>query len=210
LPAKLQEQRRQAARGWLLGVAAELFAKQGVDTSMAEIAASAGITTPALYHYFTSRRDLIQEAMVHAGSAFIDDIAAIDGDRPVVDQLQGLAHRHVESVEAAGPGAIRFLYWSILGAPRASGTSEAFDPIYEAAQSFFRGAIATGQKRGEIRDDVDAQVISELLTSCFAGIDIDFAGGRGSVPPERVFEVLLDMLTMYLAPAPKKRSERRS
>ena len=46
----------------LLAVATRLFAERGYDrTSVQEIVEAAGVTKGALYHYFGSKEDLLQE-----------------------------------------------------------------------------------------------------------------------------------------------------
>lgn len=78
LMAAEAKQRMPAAarRNQLLEVALERFAEGGYhQTSMEEIADSAGVTKPVLYQHFRSKRQLFLELLETVGSELLDEVA---------------------------------------------------------------------------------------------------------------------------------------
>lgn len=77
----------------LLAAATRLFAEQGYDrTSVQEIVEAAGVTKGALYHYFGSKEDLLQEVygrMLRLQQQRLDAFA--DADEPVEARLRAAA-----------------------------------------------------------------------------------------------------------------------
>ncbi|HWD56089.1 MAG TPA: helix-turn-helix domain-containing protein [Acidimicrobiales bacterium] len=57
-----------ATRRRILQIALTLMAQRGVDgTSMRDLASAAGLNVASLYHYFPSKRDLLEEVLVEHG-----------------------------------------------------------------------------------------------------------------------------------------------
>lgn len=77
----------------LLAAATRLFAERGYDrTSVQEIVETAGVTKGALYHYFGSKEDLLQEVyarMLRLQQERLDAFA--DADAPVEQRLRDAA-----------------------------------------------------------------------------------------------------------------------
>jgi TetR/AcrR family transcriptional regulator len=190
----LRLQRQQASKEELIRIAAELFAERGVEaTSLADIAAAAGMTTPALYHYFANRRDLEREAMRLATWSTVANVTAASevGGSPVA-RLRALTERHVAFLERAGAGRARFVYWSVIDSAWDAELASAIDPGSGATTKFLRELVEEGQREGEFRSDLDAGVVAELLESCFTGIDYRFAVDRGAVAPREAYAALVE------------------
>ena len=57
-----------ATRRRILDIALALMAQRGVDgTSMRDLASAAGLNVASLYHYFPSKRDLLESVLVEQG-----------------------------------------------------------------------------------------------------------------------------------------------
>ena len=197
----LRDERREAARLWLLRVAADLFARKGVDaTSMADIAEAANLSPPALYHYFANRRELIDEATRFATENILDSIAAVDqSEGSPLARLHDLARRHAEFVEDVGPGTLRFIYWSVLdGAFTPQEDGDEFAAGHRGSAEFFRRVLSEAKSRGEIRDDANIDLVTQLLLACFAGLDVEIAVGAPPTPPRELYESLVDIFATYL------------
>lgn len=78
----------------LLDVATRLFAQQGFEkTSVAQIVGAAGVTKGALYHYYTSKDDLLHEIyarVLRHQTRELEEIAA--RPEPAADRLYAAAH----------------------------------------------------------------------------------------------------------------------
>src|SRR3546814_17910326 len=86
----------EARRDAILGVALEVFREVGFDAaSMSQIAARVGGSKATLYNYFSSKEELLLEAMLHSAGKHADDVLTLlqtEGD--FVPQL----HRFVTSL----------------------------------------------------------------------------------------------------------------
>ena len=72
----------------LLRAAAEVFAERGYDgTRVADIAAAAGVSNGALYAHFSSKADLLVDALRTHGRRLLADLFAADPDRSVTELL---------------------------------------------------------------------------------------------------------------------------
>ena len=72
----------------LLRAAADVFAERGYDgTRVADIAAAAGVSNGALYAHFTSKADLLVDALRTHGRRLLADLFAADPDRSITGTL---------------------------------------------------------------------------------------------------------------------------
>jgi AcrR family transcriptional regulator len=72
----------------LLRAAADVFAERGYDgTRVADIAAAAGVSNGALYAHFSSKADLLVDALRTHGRRLLADLFAADPDRSVTELL---------------------------------------------------------------------------------------------------------------------------
>jgi AcrR family transcriptional regulator len=88
----LRERKRLRTRAALVRAAADLFARKGYDeTTLAEIAAAAEVSTRTFFSYFTSKEELLFPDSASRARAAVDVIAARDPkDRPVDVLLRAL------------------------------------------------------------------------------------------------------------------------
>lgn len=63
-------------RTHILGVALKLFAEHGYDAvGVQDIVAAAGVTKPTLYHYFGSKRGLVDAVIAEGAASLVRDLA---------------------------------------------------------------------------------------------------------------------------------------
>lgn len=81
----------------ILSVAIELFGSRGYDAvSLRDVTAEVGLKAPALYNHFSSKEELLAEAMLSALAAF--NTAVVDADdagATPLSRLDGMVQRHV-------------------------------------------------------------------------------------------------------------------
>ncbi len=101
------DDRREA----IIAAARELFAEQGVGrTSIADVAARAGITRGLVYHYLTDKDTLVEVVLEQHIDEFVEDVRRWDAEREVGNIDKALAdcvalfRRHLGPV--AQPGAL--------------------------------------------------------------------------------------------------------
>jgi len=78
-----------ATRRRILQIALTLMAQRGVDgTSMRDLASAAGLNVASLYHYFPSKRDLLESVLIEQGFLPIrPEHADPEGEGPAAEAL---------------------------------------------------------------------------------------------------------------------------
>lgn len=145
-------------RDRILRTAAVLFAEKGFEsTSVREIVEAAGVTKGALYHYFDSKDDLLSEIytrMLRMQTERMEQIA--DSDRPLRERVHAImADVVLTSVQNLADATIFFQSMHLL-TPEKQAQVRAERRRYHRR---FRGLIEEGQRNGEFREDVPADLV---------------------------------------------------
>ncbi|MFC2967740.1 TetR/AcrR family transcriptional regulator [Acidimangrovimonas pyrenivorans] len=154
-----QSKRYSKRRETILAEALRVFSERGLEsTGIKEIATSLGLTHPALYHYFSSKEQLVYEAVE---KAIQDEIAAMEvavKSLPLHPSLQlySIARAqvfHELDGRAFVPFVNAFLYGPLRNAAKLS--DEQRDNILRLQRrivGMYRDVIVAGQKAGEFAD----------------------------------------------------------
>ena len=161
-------------RRLILDAAVRVFARSGFHTSrVGDIAEEAGVAHGLLYHYFSSKDEVLETIFREQWGILVDRISAIEqSGEPAVDQL-----RHVAAIVLRNwrhqPDVIRVLVREIARSPEVQQRiGELVKPI-AAVQRI----IERGQASGELRADLQPQFaavafyggIEELLSGWVLG-----------------------------------------
>ncbi|HEY6531748.1 MAG TPA: TetR family transcriptional regulator, partial [Acidimicrobiales bacterium] len=156
-----------ARRTEILDTAASLFAASGVRTSLKEIADAVGILPGSLYHHFDSK-DAIFAELIERYRVDLDAIAA--QAMADVDADDGRTSR--ERIESLGTALARCavrnraaLLLTMKEAPSGiddDPTSSA-DPVPHAIEAAMLETVRRGVKEGELRSDVDPEMLAQRL-----------------------------------------------
>jgi AcrR family transcriptional regulator len=98
--ARRRDSKYARTRTRILDAAAHLLSRKGyAGTRLSDVAERAGIQTPAIYYYFASRDDLIEEVMA-CGLAdmrehLVATLAALPPDTPAIDRILAAAEAHL-------------------------------------------------------------------------------------------------------------------
>jgi TetR/AcrR family fatty acid metabolism transcriptional regulator len=161
-------------RRLILDAAVRVFAHKGFHTSrVGDIAEEAGVAHGLLYHYFSSKDEVLETIFHETWSDLLAEIDEIEtSDASAREQLERVAARLVRSWRVH-PDVVRVLEREIArSAEIQQRISELVKPI-EAIQRI----IARGQAAGEFRDDFDFRIagivfyggIEELLSGWVLG-----------------------------------------
>jgi len=143
-------------RSLLLEKALALFADRGYEAvGVAELCEASAVTKPTLYHYYGSKRGLLDAILAERGgrlAAAVKTAAAYGHDVPL--GLERIAFAFARSAQA-DPGFAR-LRLSLAVAPPSSEAGEAAIPLHEAiyadVEAFFREAAKDhGNMKGRSR-----------------------------------------------------------
>jgi TetR/AcrR family transcriptional regulator, mexCD-oprJ operon repressor len=154
-PRQALQQRVAAA---ILQGAAEIFALQGEQASMSDVAAAAGVARATVYRYFPSREallDALAEAALGAiearlATARIEEVAPEEGLDRVVRAWVELGNSFV-----------------LLARERSRSDPERFERVITAP---LRRLVERGRADGEIRDDITTARLADALIGLVVGV----------------------------------------
>ena len=155
-PARQPLQQRVAAA--ILDGAAHLFALQGAQASMNDVAEAAGVARATVYRYFPNRETLLDEL---ARAAVSDVDARLESAR--IDEVapeEGIA-RAVRALVDVGDGFV------LLTRERLRSDPEQFE---RRLTQPLRGLFERGQASGDIRDDITSARLTESLIGLIVGV----------------------------------------
>jgi AcrR family transcriptional regulator len=163
-----------ATRRRILQIALTLMAQRGVDgTSMRDLASAAGLNVASLYHYFPSKRDLLESVLVDQGYLPIRPVRVDpQGGEPAAEPLtlaQLLAEIMTSMFEVED-----FVRLMVGEAMRGEATARAVGVDLFAS---FEASIQewVEKNRPDLHDGAGAAAVARLLSAMVVGIFIQHA-----------------------------------
>ena len=143
--------------------ARRLFANRGfAGTSMADIAAAAGVSKATVFHHYRSKRQLYAALVGDAFAGFREQLLPLlDAGGDLQGSLREFAAAHVDRLTRM-QGTMRLIAREMLSGTPASGELLSGSGM---AQNFslLVDALRRGQAQGTVRDDVDPGLAVFLL-----------------------------------------------
>ena len=165
-----QEEKRRV----ILDAAVRVFARKGYHTSrVGDIAEDAGIAHGLLYHYFSSKEQVLETVFRENWGELLEVFRRIEAsDEPATEQLDGIVKVLLRSWRNA-PDLVRVMVREVARSPQLQGQ---VDEIREGFLVIQR-VIERGQAEGSFRRNLDARLASwivyggleELLTGWVLG-----------------------------------------
>ena len=143
--------------------ARRLFANRGyAGTSMAEIAAAAGVSKATVFHHYRSKRALYEALVGDAMAGFREQIVPLlDAGGDLQGSLREFAAAHVDRLTRM-QGTMRLIAREMLSGTPASGDLLAGSGLSQNF-SLLVDALRRGQAQGTVRGDVDPGLAVFLL-----------------------------------------------
>jgi AcrR family transcriptional regulator len=167
--ASKQDKRRQ-----LLDAAVRVFARKGYHTCrVGDIAEEAGVAHGLLYHYFTSKEEVLETIFRETWALMLETIVSVqEPDEPARESLRKTA-AIVLRTWGNDPDLIRVLVREVTRSPHLQKEIEEVDQAFKT----LRDIIQRGQERGEFRSDLDPEfaatvfygALDEVLTGWVMG-----------------------------------------
>jgi AcrR family transcriptional regulator len=185
----------------ILDAAVRVFAHKGFHTSrVGDIAEEAGVAHGLLYHYFSSKDEVLETIFRENWAILVERIHAVEeSGEPAREQL-----RHVAAILLRTwrhePDVVRVLVREIVRSPEVGQRIDELEKPIDAIQRI----VERGQQTGEFRADLDPRLagivfyggIDELLTGWVLGRLPD---GDDTVAAAE--SMLVDVVCAGLAPA---------
>ena len=178
---KSRAEAKQASREALIESAMILFPEKGLDVSLDELCAHAGYTRGAFYVHFNNRDELTLEVMTRVGQRMMDTLLGSSGEHRRED-LFAVAARFVPALfngdyPLTRHGGMR-PYQLLDACARSEDIHQRYLALAQESIDRLAMNVTESQRKGQIRDDLDAQMLSSLIVALVIGIhtmyDLDF------------------------------------
>ncbi len=185
---KVSQEYLDARKREIIDAAMACFARQGFHgTSLSDIRDRAGVSNGALYHYFKSKEEIIaalrERSVMEDEAAYFgaEDVpSAKDFLVALVEQGMMLNHGSPENTDAR----VALMLWAEALTSRRISESQAslMTAWWAVAATLLERAV----ELNELRDDVDREALSLVITATSLGATVLEAWNPGQVSAERL------------------------
>jgi TetR/AcrR family transcriptional regulator, fatty acid metabolism regulator protein len=151
-----QEEKRQL----ILAAAVHTFARNGYHaTRVGDIAEEAGVAYGLVYHYFSSKEDLLETIFRESWTELLDAIRSVEeSEQPATEQIRQVTAILLRSWRRR-PDLVRVLVREVARSPEVQRRVDEIGEMFSAIERI----VARGQAEGEFRADVEPQLASWIL-----------------------------------------------
>ena len=159
-PARDRQAASEEKRRLILDAAVRVFARGGYHTSrVSDIAEEAGIAHGLLYHYFSSKEEVLATVFRENWGELLGRLAAVESsDEPADQQLSGMAKILLRTWRN-DPDLVRVMVREVA---RSSHLNDQIEEI-NAAFATIQRVIERGQADGVFRADLDPRLASWIF-----------------------------------------------
>jgi AcrR family transcriptional regulator len=196
------------ARDRILEAACDLIAEEGIDdVRIARVAMRAGASTALVHHYFSTREELLEEALIHSFDQAGDERFSTE---PRDETAAGRLARAIgESLPLAGPQRREWVLWVELWlrAVRDPALQPVAARLYERYRKWLEEIIEAGVVSGEFRSGLDVEAAADHAMALLDGTGVRVLFGDPAVDFERARELVAASLAAELGIDPAKLGE---
>lgn len=163
-----------AAPERILDAACDLIAAEGIDeVRIARVAQRAGASTALVHHYFSTREELLEQALIHSFEEAGDERFRQSPDAEET-ATEALARGLAESLPFPGPQEREWVLWVELWlrAVREPALRPVAARLYGRYRDWVAGLIRAGVESGEFRADADAEALADLAMALLDGTGV--------------------------------------
>lgn len=178
----------EARKKAFVDAALGLFFENGVEnTTMQQIAKSAGVSYGLFYHYFSSKEDILNEIAEQISiMPRVQEYLSADHGVPLDEKIRGVSKLYLSLLEEN-----KEVVWILLSEsrkrPRLRGTLKRIGQQTGVALAKY---LQARQKLGEVKEDIDLEIAAKViwgqLFSCHIWRD------ETDAPPERYICMILE------------------
>jgi AcrR family transcriptional regulator len=201
------------ARERILESACQLIAAEGIDdVRIARVATRAGVSTALVHHYFSTREDLLEQALLHsfrlaAEERFGDDAAA---DAETSTAAEALAYAIRTSLPEPGEAERQWVLWVELWlrAVRDPSLQPVAAALYARYRSWLAAVIRAGVESGEFAA-VDPNEVADHAMALLDGFGLRALLRDPTMDLARAREAVAELLGPTLGVEPQALIDRR-
>jgi AcrR family transcriptional regulator len=189
----------------ILEAACELIAADGIDeVRIARVAQRAGASTSLVHHYFSTREELLEQALVHSFEQAGDERFGEDvGEGSAVE---GLAAAIRESLPYPGSQEREWVLWVELWlrAVREPDLRPVAARMYERYRTWMTEVITAGVDSGEFDPDTDIDGTANLAVALLDGTGVRALFGDPGMDADAARELVARVLAEQLGIDPRR------
>jgi TetR/AcrR family transcriptional regulator, transcriptional repressor for nem operon len=162
----------QETKTRIIQQAAELFNQQGyAGSSISDIMRVTGLKKGGIYNHFSSKDELALEALNFAIQCIQQQyVGVLKGKRRAVDRLQAILSVYQNMLDAPPiKGGCPLLNTAVESDDAHPVLKERVQQAMDDWQHLICRIVEKGKSRGEIRDDIDAEMMATILISTIEG-----------------------------------------
>lgn len=158
----------------ILEAACDLIAAEGIDeVRIARVATRARASTALVHHYFSTREELLEQALIHSFEQAGEDRF----EKPVEARetaTEALARAISECLPLPGLQEREWVLWVELWlrAVREPGLRPVAARLYRRYREWMAGLIRAGVESNEFRADVDAEALADVAMALLDGVGV--------------------------------------
>jgi TetR/AcrR family transcriptional regulator, fatty acid metabolism regulator protein len=173
-PVAVRSPAQEEKRRRILEAAVRAFARKGYHACrVGEIASEAGVAYGLVYHYFTSKDEILETIFRETWTQMLSAIEAVEEDGvPAGEQLRKVAAIVLRTWKR-DPDLVRVLVREVTRSQHIQREVEEIEQAYAALQRIVQRGQASGEFRGDLEPRLAALVVygalEEILTSWVMG-----------------------------------------
>lgn len=204
--------RATETRERILEAACELIARDGIeDVRIARVAQRAGASTALVHHYFSTREELLEQALLHSFSLAAEERFGEEASADAEDASAAGALRHAirTSLPEAGEPEREWLLWVELWlrAVRDPNLQPVAAALYARYRSWLAGVIRAGVESGQF-DRVDPEETADHAMALLDGFGVRALLGDPTMDLERARRTIAELLAPRLGLEPRQLVDR--
>jgi TetR/AcrR family transcriptional regulator, fatty acid metabolism regulator protein len=182
-PVAVRSPAQEEKRRRILDAAVRAFARKGYHACrVGEIASEAGVAYGLVYHYFTSKDEILETIFRETWSQMLTAIEAVEEDGvPAGEQLRKVCAIVLRTWKR-DPDLVRVLVREVTRSPQIQREVEEIEQAYAALQRI----VQRGQDTGEFRDDVQPRLAALIVYGALEEILTAWVFGRLPAGPDDV------------------------
>jgi AcrR family transcriptional regulator len=157
----------------ILEAACELIAAEGIDNvRIARVATRAGASTALVHHYFSTRDELLERALIHSFEQAGDE--RFQRARDDENATEALGRGLAQCLPFPGPQEREWVLWVELWlrAVREPALRPVAARLYARYRDWIAGLIRAGVESGEFRADVDDEELADAAMALLDGAGV--------------------------------------
>ena len=159
----------------ILDAACDLIAEDGIDeVRIARVAQRAGASTALIHHYFSTREELLEQALIHSFERTGDERFGEEPDSGPGSAAESLALAIRESLPAPGPQEREWVLWVELWlrAVREPDLRPVANRLYGRYRDWIAAVLRAGVEGGEFDPELDVEATADVAMALLDGAGV--------------------------------------